>query len=85
MLIAKRNVKLAKKALEATGIGGERLEQAHCSAAEGARFRDVITDFTKKIESLGPNPVKALPKKPAKKAAVKPVKGDAKPAAKAEG
>ncbi len=85
MLIAKRNVKLAKKALEATGIGGERLEQFHCSAAEGARFRDVITDFTKKIESLGPNPVKALPKKPAKKAAVKPVKGDAKPAAKAEG
>jgi len=77
VFIAKRNVKIAKKVLETTGIGSERLEMAHCSAAEGARFRDVIIDFTKKIEKLGPNPLKSLPRKPAKKAAIKPAKGDA--------
>jgi len=78
--IAKRNVAVAKKALDATGIGAERLEMAHCSAAEGARFRDVITEFTKKIQDLGPNPVKSLPRKPAKKAAkpgAKPAKDEA--------
>jgi F420-non-reducing hydrogenase iron-sulfur subunit len=78
--IAKRNVAVAKKALETTGIGAERLEMAHCSAAEGARFRDLIIDFTKKIQDLGPNPVKTLPRKPAKKAAkpgAKPAKEEA--------
>ena len=40
------------------GIGSERLEMHYVSAAEGAKFADIATNFTKKLIELGPNPLK---------------------------
>jgi|AntAceMinimDraft_2_1070361.scaffolds.fasta_scaffold00749_9 F420-non-reducing hydrogenase iron-sulfur subunit len=36
---------------------GERLDLAWISSAEAQRFVQVVTDFTDKIKSLGPNPI----------------------------
>ena len=40
------------------GISPERLEMHYVSAAEGARFAEIATNFTQKIIELGPNPLK---------------------------
>ncbi len=38
----------------------ERLHLAWISSAEAQRFVQVVTDFTEKIRSLGPNPLLAF-------------------------
>lgn len=43
-----------KDLLEFVGIEGERLNLIWVSAAEGPRFAEEITRFTKKIKDLGP-------------------------------
>ena len=43
-----------KDLLEFVGIEGERLNLIWVSAAEGPRFAEEITLFTKKIKDLGP-------------------------------
>lgn len=50
-----------KKVLETLNIDPERVQLAWISAAEGQRYADVVNDFTSKIESLGPNPLKGSP------------------------
>ena len=45
---------LCKKLLEQIGVNPERLRLEWVSAAEGIRFAEVITDFTKKLKELGP-------------------------------
>jgi len=54
---------------ELLGLFGleERLHLAWISSAEAQKFVQVVTDFTEKINSLGPNPLPAFLKK--KKAA----------------
>jgi F420-non-reducing hydrogenase iron-sulfur subunit len=44
-------------ALEDAGIDPERFAIEWVSSAEGPRFADLVTRFTEKIKSLGPNPL----------------------------
>ncbi len=55
---AGRRVEYVKKLLDEIGIGGERLEMMTMSAGMGRRFAQTATEFTDKIRTLGPNPVK---------------------------
>jgi len=41
----------------------ERLHLSWISSAEAQRFVEVVTDFTEKIKSLGPNPLLAFSEK----------------------
>jgi F420-non-reducing hydrogenase iron-sulfur subunit len=50
-------VKQAKELLSTLGIGSERLRLEWVSASEGQRFSEVMTDFTKDVTSMGPNPM----------------------------
>ncbi len=45
---------LAKRLLEHTGVNPERLRIEWISAAEGARFAEVMNDFTARLRKLGP-------------------------------
>jgi F420-non-reducing hydrogenase iron-sulfur subunit len=56
---AASRVAYVKKLLDEIGIGGERVEMFLMSAGMGERFAQTASDFTEKIRSLGPNPVKA--------------------------
>jgi F420-non-reducing hydrogenase iron-sulfur subunit len=49
-----RRVALTKRLLEQYGIEQERLRLEWISAAEGAKFAEVVTDFTAKLKELGP-------------------------------
>ena len=51
---ARRMVALTKLLLQDLGIEPERLRLEWISASEGARFAQVINDFTKTIKELGP-------------------------------
>ena len=51
---AQRRIKLVKKLLHAFGVEPERLRLEWISASEGARFAQVVTDFTNTIKELGP-------------------------------
>ncbi len=53
-----KRVPLLKKGLEALGIDPRRVRLEWVSASEGARFVEVVADFTAEIKRLGPNPVK---------------------------
>jgi len=48
----------AKVVLEDLGIDPERFAIEWVSSAEAPRFAEVVTAFTDKIRSLGPNPIK---------------------------
>ena len=52
--------------LEVQGIDPERFGIEWVSSAEGPRFAEVVTKFTEKIRSIGPNPI------PRRKAAAVP-------------
>ncbi|MHA1379146.1 MAG: hydrogenase iron-sulfur subunit [Candidatus Helarchaeota archaeon] len=56
-LSTEKRMKHLKIILENLGIGAERLRLEWISASEGAKFQEVVIDFTKKIEELGPNPL----------------------------
>ncbi|MBP1738607.1 MAG: methyl-viologen-reducing hydrogenase delta subunit [Deltaproteobacteria bacterium] len=66
---AARRVAYAKKLLDEIGVGGERLEMITMSAGMGERFAATASEFTEKIRSLGPNPVKGRAKAGQKAAA----------------
>ena len=42
--------------LQDLGIEEDRFRLAWVSASEGARFGEVIKDFTEKVRALGPSP-----------------------------
>ena len=52
---ARRRFALLKKIFEELGLEAERLRLSWVSASEGPRFAEVITEFTEKIKTLGPN------------------------------
>jgi len=45
---------ICRKLLEQIGVNPERLRLEWVSASEGIRFKEIITDFTKKLKELGP-------------------------------
>lgn len=51
------NVEMAYSLIELLGIEPERLRLEWISAAEGARFAEVIRDFTEQVRELGANPL----------------------------
>lgn len=54
---AERRIKMLKRLIACTGLEPERLRLEWVSASEGARFADVVKDFTKQIKRLGPSPL----------------------------
>jgi len=46
-----------KGLLEMLGINPERLEFFNLSAAQGPRWAEICTEFTKKIIAMGPSPI----------------------------
>jgi F420-non-reducing hydrogenase iron-sulfur subunit len=56
-LYAERRIKMLKKLMACAGLQSERLRLEWVSAAEGARFADLVKDFTSQIKGLGPSPL----------------------------
>jgi F420-non-reducing hydrogenase iron-sulfur subunit len=54
----RRRFIILSKIFECLGLESERLKLAWISAAEGARFVKVTTEFTQKIKNMGENPAK---------------------------
>jgi coenzyme F420-reducing hydrogenase delta subunit len=50
-------VKYLGSLLDQIGLNGERVRMVNLSAAMGARFAEVATEFVEKIKELGPNPL----------------------------
>jgi len=50
--------KAIKLVLEDLGIDPSRFAIEWVSGAEAPKFQKVVTEFTEKIKSLGPNPVR---------------------------
>ena len=55
---AQRRVKHLKEILDRIGLGGDRLEMYFISSSEGQLFAEVVGEMTKRIEELGPNPLR---------------------------
>ena len=55
------NVKYLKEMLDLIGIGADRIQMHFCSAAEGAKFSDLVKEVTEQIVGLGPSPLKIKP------------------------
>lgn len=52
---AVRNVEMARSLIELLGIEPQRLHLEWISAAEGARFAEVVQTFTEQVRELGAN------------------------------
>jgi len=52
-----KRVPLVKKGMELLGIDPRRLRLEWISAAEGARFAEVVAEFVTELKTLGPNPL----------------------------
>lgn len=55
---AEQRVEKTKRALEYLGLGAERLRLEWISASEGQRFAEVMQEFTSRIKTLGPSPIR---------------------------
>ncbi len=55
---ARRRFALTKKVFESLGLDADRIRLSWISASEGPRFQEVMTEFTEKVKSAGPNPTK---------------------------
>ncbi len=55
---AEKRIEMAKELLKILGIRSERLRLEWISASEGARFAEVIKEFTDTLKHLGPTPLK---------------------------
>ncbi len=56
--MAEKHVDFVKRILERRGLGADRVNMYNCSAAEVGRFKESIEDMMKKLEKLGPNPIR---------------------------
>lgn len=57
-LRARRRVERVKQILDEIGVGRERLEMFNLSSAEGPRFAEITNEMYKRIEPLGPSPLR---------------------------
>lgn len=75
-LRARDRVESTRKLLAVLGLGSERLRIKWVNANEGEAFAAEIVDFTKKLEDLGPNPLKKRKKEaPARPPALEEILG----------
>jgi len=56
----KKRMAILEKILGYLGIDPRRMRLEWISAAEGARFAEVVTEFTEEMKRLGPNPLKEV-------------------------
>lgn len=52
---ARRRLVLTKKFLEYLGVTPERVQVSWCSASEGGKFAQVVTEVTQGLKEAGPN------------------------------
>lgn len=52
-----KRVRKVKKMLQMLGINPDRVEFYNLSAAQGPRWAEICTEFTKKIKAMGPSPI----------------------------
>ena len=64
-LRARKRVQQAQRILDIIGVGGERAQMFNLSSGEGPRFAEIAQDMTRKIQEMGPNPIKMAKKKKA--------------------
>jgi F420-non-reducing hydrogenase iron-sulfur subunit len=69
-LRAKKRVIYVQEILEKIGIEPERVAMYNLSAGEGPRFAEIAREMTKKVQELGPSPIKKGKKKTSKKSKV---------------
>jgi F420-non-reducing hydrogenase iron-sulfur subunit len=55
-----RRIPLTKRLLQEMGIAPERLRLEWVSASEGARFQQIVSEFTEQMRSLGPLQLKEM-------------------------
>ncbi|MBU4317234.1 MAG: hydrogenase iron-sulfur subunit [Proteobacteria bacterium] len=55
---ARKRIEQAQNILETIGIGGERAQMYNLSSGEGTRFAQFAIEMEKRIQKLGPNPIK---------------------------
>jgi F420-non-reducing hydrogenase iron-sulfur subunit len=58
---AEHNVEVARSLIQLLGIEPQRLRLEWISAAEGARFAEVVVEFTDQVRELGANRLGELP------------------------
>jgi coenzyme F420-reducing hydrogenase delta subunit len=51
---ARRRIQLLKKLMDYIGVDDRRFKMSWVSAAEGAKFTQIIRDFTSELQPLGP-------------------------------
>lgn len=57
-LRARKRVERAKQLLAEIGLEPERLEMYNLSSAEGARFAEIVTEMSERLDRLGPSPLR---------------------------
>jgi F420-non-reducing hydrogenase iron-sulfur subunit len=57
---ARRRLSVVTRTLDALGLEPDRFRFEWISASEGARFADVVTEFTEQLRKMGPSPLKEL-------------------------
>jgi F420-non-reducing hydrogenase iron-sulfur subunit len=57
----RRRFAVLKRILENLGLESDRVRLSWVSASEGRRFAQVVEDFTRKIQELGPTPCRGEP------------------------
>ena len=62
---ARKRVEQAQKLLDAIDTGGERVQMYNLSSGEGPKFAEYAVEMDKRIQKLGPNPIKSAKKKAA--------------------
>jgi len=55
-----RRLPLTRKLAEQMGVDPRRIRLEWVSASEGARFTQVVTDFTEQVRALGPAAARGL-------------------------
>ncbi len=53
-MFARRRIQLLKTLMDYIGVDDRRFKMSWVSAAEGAKFTEIIRDFTAELEPLGP-------------------------------
>ena len=54
----RRRIALIQKIFSELGLEVSRLKLAWIAASEGARFKNVVTEFTEQIKEMGPNRIR---------------------------
>jgi len=57
-LKAEKRMETTRKLLKLLGLGSERLRLEWISTSEGAKFAEVVREFTESIRKMGPNPLR---------------------------